>query len=691
MLLIVLGLAGAASAIAFAQSGSTATVEVRVWQRISDAQALYISARPEGGSWRMLGTIPVAMTSISDSGAYRYGDITVRVPRQGEDATVEVRVWQRVRDDLRLYISARPRGGSWSALGTIPLDMSGRSSTGTYRYGDISVDVPLPDTPTPLPEPTVTPTATPTPSGHTFTCSQLWDVHQSTPGPDEDTARTTVGYKVWDALCDSRNSQRLICADFRYQAARYSPRPTASGAHLYARWNERMLAKLGCPLTGSSDAPSYVAPAPGCDFADSAAKVVASTVLVTTSTSSGTAFYIGNGEFVTAGHVVEGVRSVMLRSAHINTTASVVGYFPSDRGDVAILRAQRVGLVPLEWASTLDVGETVAFAGYPHGFGTDAAISRGVISRFYTDDGISFIQTDAPINPGNSGGPLFDECGRVAGVASWKIVSGRDGTTAEGLGFAVADPSLNRLLTRIRSGNSPSYVAPRPTPTPQPAREDSYLTIRAFCTRMASEDRLSGEECDRRSSNLDTQHDYWQLRAIGVVDWSNVVYRFNDGERILEDRVWGALLSLGPGCHEIKVAEDGISTHWSAPYDFCFSARRAAPSPSSEVPLQSIDGRGTLLASDGTYLGVISSNRYQEESVCNEYGPHGSPYQQASVRNEYGSYGSPYGSGSAYNPYTSNPPRIFLNGMYIGYLTKNDFLTGAIDPDVLFAVYDCVY
>ena len=233
---------------------------------------------------------------------------------------------------------------------------------------------------------------------------------------------------------------------------------------------------------------------------------------------------------------------------------------------MAILRASGVALTPLEWADAPGVGETVAFAGYPHGFGTDAAISRGIVSRFYTENGLSFIQTDAPVNPGNSGGPLFDECGRVAGVASWKIVSGRDGSTAEGLGFAVAEPSLNRLLASIRSGNgdrSGAGASPR---------NDSYLTITAFCTRPSSAGRLSMGECARRSSRLDTRHDYWQAWAEGVLDWDDVVYRFNEGRGVRAADVWGRLLALGAGCHELRMHEAGISTHWSAPYDFCLAA-----------------------------------------------------------------------------------------------------------------------
>lgn len=62
-----------------------------------------------------------------------------------------------------------------------------------------------------------------------------------------------------------------------------------------------------------------------------------------------------------------------------------------------------------------------------------------------------------------------------------------------------------------------------------------------------------------------------------------------------------------------------------------------------------------------------------------------------SIRNPYGDYGSPYASDSAYNPYTSHPPIIWYDGSAIGYVTKNKYLWNAVDPDVLFATYGCVY
>ena len=79
---LVVALAGVSiGAGVLAQSQRTANVEVRVWEDVNDPERNYISARPEGGSWRTLGTIPLPLTDgVSSSGRFRYGDITLAVP-----------------------------------------------------------------------------------------------------------------------------------------------------------------------------------------------------------------------------------------------------------------------------------------------------------------------------------------------------------------------------------------------------------------------------------------------------------------------------------------------------------------------------------------------------------------------------------------------------------------------------------
>ncbi len=98
----------------------------------------------------------------------------------------------------------------------------------------------------------------------------------------------------------------------------------------------------------------------------------------------------------------------------------------------------------------------------------------------------------------------------------------------------------------------------------------------------------------------------------------------------------------------------------------------------SDVFVQ-LDGIGVLIANDGTYLGLISSNQYSSNSIINSYGTYGSKYSSKSIFNEYGRYGGAYSSQSPFNNYTSTPPRIFLGNTFIGYLTTNSFLSSGIN------------
>lgn len=90
-----------------------------------------------------------------------------------------------------------------------------------------------------------------------------------------------------------------------------------------------------------------------------------------------------------------------------------------------------------------------------------------------------------------------------------------------------------------------------------------------------------------------------------------------------------------------------------------------------------------LLAQDGQFLGMLSSNKYQSDSVMNEYGSYGSKYSSTSIFNQYGQYGSRYASYSPFNPYTSTPPQIILRGRWIGLLSSNEFLQNRLDPQQL--------
>ena len=116
--------------------GNPVSIELRVWQHVLDTERIYVSARPVGGDWRTLGTIPLPLNDgYSSNGSCRYGGFTV--------AGVELRVWQHVRDAERIYVGAGPMGVDCPAPGTIPLPLDdGHSSSGSYRYGDLTIAVP---------------------------------------------------------------------------------------------------------------------------------------------------------------------------------------------------------------------------------------------------------------------------------------------------------------------------------------------------------------------------------------------------------------------------------------------------------------------------------------------------------------------------------------------------------------------
>ena len=110
------------------------------------------------------------------------------------------------------------------------------------------------------------------------------------------------------------------------------------------------------------------------------------------------------------------------------------------------------------------------------------------------------------------------------------------------------------------------------------------------------------------------------------------------------------------------------------------------PAPGSGRPLTPITTCNTLtlVADDGQYLGVASSNAFASDGVCNEFSSYGNQFGADSIHNEFGTYGSEFSSMSAYNEFTSTPPRLRCeSGDLLNPVTKNQFLPGAIDPDVL--------
>lgn len=102
-----------------------------------------------------------------------------------------------------------------------------------------------------------------------------------------------------------------------------------------------------------------------------------------------------------------------------------------------------------------------------------------------------------------------------------------------------------------------------------------------------------------------------------------------------------------------------------------------------ETPCELFFG-AKIIAKDGTYLGVIS-DKYNNDSIFNEYGTYGSKYASKSIFNEYGTYGGEYSDQSPFNEYSANPPKLVKGNSQIGQLSINEFLQGSISPYTIIA------
>ena len=189
---------------------------------------------------------------------------------------------------------------------------------------------------------------------------------------------------------------------------------------------------------------------------------------VVTDDGHGTAFHIGDGEWITAAHVIGFANEVVLLNGANTETATVVG--ADFDTDVAVLQSSAEVAAVAMATEPPSVGDPVLAAGFPLYDATSASVTRGVVSRLERDPWLGeLLLTDTAMNPGNSGGPLLDECGHVVGMVVEKIVS----VDVEGVGYAVSGSELMSQLPRLRSGYR-STVPAEPTVEDIPQFDDTF-------------------------------------------------------------------------------------------------------------------------------------------------------------------------------------------------------------------------
>ena len=300
--------------------------------------------------------------------------------------------------------------------------------------------------------------------------------------------------------------------------------------------------------------------------------VRSATFQVQTASGTGTAFYIGGGEWLTNHHVVDTVSRASLVHQATRLTATVVGSLPNY--DLALLRVNPPTSVPvLRFAVARPaVRSSLSVIGFPAYVTDTPSVTGGVVSKhapFSTyggpADGI-VVQSDAAMNPGNSGGPIVDDCGSVIGVVTFGFSTTPSGRRVEGIGFGIAAETVFAQLANLRSS---AHYARRPSASSVTVPVSTALEITAVCNR---EDSATSNSCrDAGSRGIHSGEPSVYVR--GVENWDNVYYSIDGGEA--REYVW--LRDLGRGRHTVRVNElrAGGWTGWSAPYTFTITG--AAP------------------------------------------------------------------------------------------------------------------
>lgn len=101
----------------------------------------------------------------------------------------------------------------------------------------------------------------------------------------------------------------------------------------------------------------------------------------------------------------------------------------------------------------------------------------------------------------------------------------------------------------------------------------------------------------------------------------------------------------------------------------------------SESQARQLRGESYIEAADGTFLGKINPNRMDRDSIFNAFGPYGNKFSQSCIFNKFSTYGNQFNALSPFNRFSDTPPKVYVDGRFVAYLTVNVSMNPRIDPD----------
>ncbi|MFS0735856.1 trypsin-like peptidase domain-containing protein [Sphingomonas sp. 1P06PA] len=167
---------------------------------------------------------------------------------------------------------------------------------------------------------------------------------------------------------------------------------------------------------------------------------------------SGSGFAVDDRHILTNAHVIDGARTIRVKSDRMTADAELV--FTDPRNDVALLRIERdIGArARFRGDLRIDLGEDIVVLGFPLSglLGTGPQASGGNVSSLSgVGNDSSVLQFTAPIASGNSGGPILDMAGHVIGLVHASLNLDhvrRAGNNAENVNFGVKGAIVRAFL-----------------------------------------------------------------------------------------------------------------------------------------------------------------------------------------------------------------------------------------------------
>lgn len=177
------------------------------------------------------------------------------------------------------------------------------------------------------------------------------------------------------------------------------------------------------------------------------------------SVSTGTGFFVSaDGKFVSNAHVVEGCKSVTIRTDDGKEVQGVVTA-RDPTNDLALINLPKSGQKFAALRNGVRLGEGISAFGFPHSdvLSTNGNFTTGNITALNgIKDDSRYYQISAPVQAGNSGGPLLDLSGNAVGIVSSKLnalkMMVQSGDLPQNVNFAI---KANALASFLESNKVP--------------------------------------------------------------------------------------------------------------------------------------------------------------------------------------------------------------------------------------------